>query len=104
MLHMDGQAAVIVLFALSLPFIISIWLTDAVEDLPLGQRVLPSGMEQPRQRILNTLGGFYGQNATLYFRNSPYRVQSELVVESAATLTIETGVQLYFDTGVGMKV
>lgn len=75
-----------------------------LENIPLGQRVLPLGMEQPRQRIQNVLGGFYSKNITLFYRNSPYRVQSELIVESTATLTIETGVQMYFDTGVGMKI
>uniref|UniRef100_A0A915CLZ3 SRCR domain-containing protein n=1 Tax=Ditylenchus dipsaci TaxID=166011 RepID=A0A915CLZ3_9BILA len=82
----------------------TLWTCTAVEDLPLGQRILPEGMEQPRQRIRNTLGGFYSQNVTLFFRNSPFRVQTELIVESSATITIETGVQMYFDTGVGMKV
>ncbi|KAI1717620.1 scavenger receptor cysteine-rich domain-containing protein [Ditylenchus destructor] len=74
------------------------------EDIPLGQRVLPEGHEQPRQKIRTKLGGFYSQNVTLFFRNSPFRVESELIVESSATITIETGVQMYFDTGVGMKV
>uniref|UniRef100_A0A183CTQ5 Peptidase A1 domain-containing protein n=1 Tax=Globodera pallida TaxID=36090 RepID=A0A183CTQ5_GLOPA len=55
-------------------------------------------------RIRNTLGGFYSGNVTLFFRNSPYRVERELIVESGSTMTIETGVQMYFDTGIGMKV
>lgn len=76
----------------------------SVEDLPLGQRILPEGLQQPRQSIKNSLGGFYSKNVTLFFRNSPYRIQSELVIESGATMNIETGVQMYFDSGVGMKV
>uniref|UniRef100_A0A0M3ILN8 Sporulation protein n=1 Tax=Ascaris lumbricoides TaxID=6252 RepID=A0A0M3ILN8_ASCLU len=62
------------------------------------------GLGSIRDPIKNTLGGVYTGNATLYFRNSPYRVQSDLTVEAGATLTIETGVQLYFDSGVGLKV
>lgn len=75
------------------------------------------GFFQPRERIKNTLGGVYSSNATLFFRNSPYRVRTDLTVEVCliesneivhiqvgATLTIETGVQLYFDTGVGLTV
>uniref|UniRef100_A0A7E4VD53 SRCR domain-containing protein n=1 Tax=Panagrellus redivivus TaxID=6233 RepID=A0A7E4VD53_PANRE len=69
-----------------------------------GQMPLPPGIEVPHQRIKNTIGGVYSQNVTLYFRNSPYRVASELIVEEGATITIETGVQIYFDTGVGLKV
>ncbi|VDN17187.1 unnamed protein product [Gongylonema pulchrum] len=48
--------------------------------------------------------GIYSNNVTLYFRNSPYRVQSDLTVEMGALLTVETGVQLYFDPGTGIKV
>lgn len=80
------------------------FINECVEDLPLGQRVLPDGLQQPRQPIRNSLGGFYSKNVTLFFRNSPYRIQSELIVEFGATMTIETGVQMYFDSGVGMKV
>lgn len=69
-----------------------------------GQRVLEAGLQQPRQRIKSTISGVYSQNATLFFRNSPYYVDAELIVDSEATLTIETGVQIYFATGVGLKV
>ena len=69
-----------------------------------GQMPLPPGSEIPHQRIKSVLGGVYSENVTLFFRNSPYRVQTDLIVEAGATLTIETGVQLYFDTGVGLKV
>lgn len=48
--------------------------------------------------------GVFSQNATLFFRNSPYYVDSELIVDSGVTLTIETGVQMYFATGVGLKI
>uniref|UniRef100_A0A914HL06 SRCR domain-containing protein n=1 Tax=Globodera rostochiensis TaxID=31243 RepID=A0A914HL06_GLORO len=68
------------------------------------QPPLADGLEPTRQRIRNTLGGFYSGNVTLFFRNSPYRVERELIVESGSTMTIETGVQMYFDTGIGMKV
>lgn len=30
-------------------------------------------------------------------------MEQEIVVESGCTMTIETGVQMYFDTGIGMK-
>ena len=69
-----------------------------------GQMPLPPGLEIPHQRIKNSLGGVYSENITLFFRNSPFRVMSDLIVEAGATLKIETGVQLYFDTGVGLKV
>lgn len=69
-----------------------------------GQRVLEPGLMQPRQRIKNTLGGVYSRNITLFFRNSPYFVESELIVDSGVTIQIETGVQIYFATGVGLKV
>uniref|UniRef100_A0A0N4ZT88 SRCR domain-containing protein n=1 Tax=Parastrongyloides trichosuri TaxID=131310 RepID=A0A0N4ZT88_PARTI len=69
-----------------------------------GQFVLPPGSEQPIQPIKNTIGGVYSKNVTLYFMNSPYRVNQELVVERGATIHIQTGVQMYFDSGVGMKV
>lgn len=58
----------------------------------------------PTARIKNILGGVYSQNITLFFRNSPYRVSSDLIVEVGATLTIETGVQVYFDTGVNLRI
>src|SRR4051812_34870924 len=69
-----------------------------------GQRVLEPGLQQPRQPIKTTIGGVYSQNATLFFRNSPYYVDTELIVTSEATIKIETGVQIYFATGVGLKV
>ncbi|KAE9417892.1 hypothetical protein Angca_003498, partial [Angiostrongylus cantonensis] len=62
------------------------------------------GLQQNRQPVQNILGGVYSNNVTLYFRNSPYRVTTDLTVEYGATLTIETGVQIYFDTGIGLKV
>ncbi|KAK0410181.1 hypothetical protein QR680_004996 [Steinernema hermaphroditum] len=69
-----------------------------------GQVDLPPGYIRPNDRIKTEIGGSYSNNATLFFRNSPYKVSSDLTVESGATLTIETGVQIYFDTGVGIKV
>lgn len=48
--------------------------------------------------------GVYSSNITLYYRNSPYRIQTDLTIERNAVLTIETGVRIYFDTGVGIKV
>ncbi|KAI6213056.1 hypothetical protein M3Y94_00104200 [Aphelenchoides besseyi] len=69
-----------------------------------GQRVLEPGLQQPRQRIKTVIGGVYSQNTTLFFRNSPILVESELIVDTGVTIQIETGVQLYFATGVGMKV
>ncbi|CAJ0963174.1 unnamed protein product, partial [Mesorhabditis belari] len=54
--------------------------------------------------VKNVLGGSYAQNVTLYFRNSPYRIEKDLIVEKGVTLTIETGTQLLFDTGAGLIV
>lgn len=48
--------------------------------------------------------GVYSNNITLYYRNSPYRIQTDLTIETKAVLTIETGVKIYFDTGVGIKI
>uniref|UniRef100_A0A914XIM2 SRCR domain-containing protein n=1 Tax=Plectus sambesii TaxID=2011161 RepID=A0A914XIM2_9BILA len=59
---------------------------------------------QPLETIKNVLGGVYSENITLFFMNSPYRVQTDLTVETGATMTIQTGVQLYFDAGVGLKI
>lgn len=67
-------------------------------------QVTHPGYDIPSQPINNVLGGVYANNITLFFRNSPYRVQSDVTVEAGATITIETGVRLYFDTGVGLKV
>lgn len=75
-----------------------------LKSIPLNEQILSNGIKQPRQRIQNVLGGIYSQNITLFFRNSPYHIQSELIIQSGATLTIETGVQMYFDTGVGIKI
>ncbi|EFO13186.1 hypothetical protein LOAG_15343, partial [Loa loa] len=46
----------------------------------------------------------YSSNITLYYRNSPYLVQSDLTIETKAILTIETGVRIYFDNGIGIKI
>lgn len=59
---------------------------------------------QPPEQIKNTIGGVYSENITLFFMNSPYRVSSDLTVETGATMTIQTGVKIYFDAGVGLKV
>jgi hypothetical protein len=54
--------------------------------------------------IKQTIGGTYRDNVTLFQRNGPYRVSTDLNVESGVTLTIETGTKLYFDSGVGMRI
>lgn len=59
---------------------------------------------QPSEPTRNTIGGVYSENITLFFMNSPYRVDKDLTVETGATMTIQTGVQLYFDAGVGLKI
>lgn len=61
-------------------------------------------LTQSIEPIRNVLGGVYTENVTLFFRNSPYRVQTDLTVEVGSTMTIETGVQLYFDSGVGLRI
>uniref|UniRef100_A0A915PR28 Uncharacterized protein n=1 Tax=Setaria digitata TaxID=48799 RepID=A0A915PR28_9BILA len=57
-----------------------------------------------REPIKNIIGGVYTNNITLFFRNSPYRVEADLVIETNAILTVETGVKIYFDPGVGIKI
>ncbi|VBB30847.1 unnamed protein product [Acanthocheilonema viteae] len=54
--------------------------------------------------IKNIIGGVYSSNITLYYRNSPYHIQTDLTIETKAVLTIETGVKIYFDAGVGIKI
>ncbi|VDM95383.1 unnamed protein product, partial [Onchocerca ochengi] len=54
--------------------------------------------------IKNIIGGVYSSNITLYYRNSPYRIQTDLTIETKAVLTIETGVKIYFDNGIGIKI
>jgi hypothetical protein len=54
--------------------------------------------------IKQSLGGTYRTNATIHQRNGPYRVTHDLNVDAGVTLTIETGTDLYFDSGVGMRV
>ncbi|VDN08493.1 unnamed protein product [Thelazia callipaeda] len=56
------------------------------------------------QKIKNVIGGVYSNNITLYFRNSPYLVESDLIIETEAVLTVETGVHIYFNPGVGITV
>lgn len=51
-----------------------------------------------------SFAGVYTRNVTLYYRNSPYLVQNDLTIERNAMLTIESGVHVYFDNGVGIKV
>jgi hypothetical protein len=73
----DGPFANKCLFMLDIPKLSHLLLfIIAFLPIPLvfGQQpTLPDGLEQPRQRIKNTLGGFYSGNVTLFFRNSPYR-------------------------------
>lgn len=63
---------------------------------------IPVTLAQPQ--IQNVIGGTYSQNLTLFYRNQPFRVSKDIVVEPGATLTIETGVKMYFDPGVGITV
>ncbi|CAI2352995.1 unnamed protein product [Caenorhabditis sp. 36 PRJEB53466] len=69
-----------------------------------GQVPLDPGYRQPLEPIKNVLQGSYGNNVTLYQRNSPYRVSGDLTVEYGVTMEIETGTRIYFDTGVGLIV
>uniref|UniRef100_A0A1I7UE62 FBA_2 domain-containing protein n=1 Tax=Caenorhabditis tropicalis TaxID=1561998 RepID=A0A1I7UE62_9PELO len=55
-----------------------------------GQVPLDPGYHQPLEPIKNILQGSYGNNVTLYFRNSPYRVSGDLTVEYGVTMDIET--------------
>jgi hypothetical protein len=72
----DGSFANKCMFMLDIPKLSHLLLILAFLPIPLvfGQQpTLPDGLEQPRQRIKNTLGGFYSGNVTLFFRNSPSR-------------------------------
>lgn len=69
-----------------------------------GQVPLDPGYNQPLEPIKNILQGSYGNNVTLFYRNSPYRVSGDLTVEYGVTMDIETGTRIYFDTGVGLIV
>ncbi|CAB3397311.1 unnamed protein product [Caenorhabditis bovis] len=69
-----------------------------------GQVPLDHGYRQPLEPIKNILQGSYRNNVTLYYRNSPYRVTGDVTVEFGVTMTIETGVRIYFDTGTGLVV
>ncbi|KAI6192849.1 hypothetical protein M3Y99_01913900 [Aphelenchoides fujianensis] len=69
-----------------------------------GQRVLEAGLdateaahqEHARRRLLAEHHALLPQLSLL--------VESELIVDSGVTIQIETGVQIYFATGVGLKV
>ncbi|EGT45297.1 hypothetical protein CAEBREN_07064 [Caenorhabditis brenneri] len=69
-----------------------------------GQVPLDPGYRQPLEPIKNILQGSYGNNVTLYYRNSPYRVSGDLTVEYGVTMDIETGTRIYFDTGIGLII
>uniref|UniRef100_A0A1I7S6R3 SRCR domain-containing protein n=3 Tax=Bursaphelenchus xylophilus TaxID=6326 RepID=A0A1I7S6R3_BURXY len=94
-------------FCLLLQAILFIYITDPFSWTYVeaqGQLKLPPGLRQQRQQIRHAVGGIYSDNTTLFFRNSPFRVTEDIIVNPGVTLEIETGVQLYFDTGVGIKV
>ncbi|VDN84238.1 unnamed protein product [Brugia pahangi] len=65
---------------------------------------LPDDIFDRHEPIKNIIGGVYSSNITLYYRNSPYHVQTDLTIEMNAVLTIETGVRIYFDNGIGIKI
>ncbi|XP_078691930.1 uncharacterized protein LOC144922161 [Branchiostoma floridae x Branchiostoma belcheri] len=50
------------------------------------------------------VGGSYYRNHTFPLSGSPYIVTHEIIVGEEATLTIEAGVEILFDEGVGMTV
>ena len=60
-------------------------------------------MEQDRASSTR-LGGDITADTNLRLNESPYVVSQDLVVAENATLTIHPGVQLYFETGVGLQV
>ncbi|KAL9960870.1 hypothetical protein ACROYT_G034376 [Oculina patagonica] len=51
-----------------------------------------------------SLGGDIIADTTLALNGSPYVASQDLVVAENATLTIQPGVQLHFDVGVGLQV
>ncbi|XP_066292653.1 protein bark beetle-like [Branchiostoma lanceolatum] len=50
------------------------------------------------------VGGSYYRNHTLPLSGSPYIATHEIIVGEDATLTVEAGVEILFDEGVGMTV
>lgn len=46
----------------------------------------------------------YNSNHTLYYRDGPYKVTKNIMVQPGANLTIEQGVKMYFDPGIGIEV
>lgn len=60
-------------------------------------------MEQDRVSS-TSLGGDITVDTNLRLNESPYVVSQDLVVAENATLTIQPGVQLYFETGVALQV
>ncbi|KAI8494760.1 hypothetical protein Bbelb_273650 [Branchiostoma belcheri] len=56
------------------------------------------------QDTRNVIGGSYYRNHTFPLSGSPYIATHEIIVGEDATLTIEAGVEILFDEGVGMTV
>ena len=58
-----------------------------------------------QDRVASTsLGGDVTEDTNLTLNGSPYVVWQDLVVAENATLTVHPGVQLYFETGVALRV
>ena len=58
-----------------------------------------------QDRVASTsLGGDITVDTNLKLNGSPYVVSEDLVVTENATLTVHPGVQLYFETGVALRV
>ncbi|CAH1246069.1 Hypp7645 [Branchiostoma lanceolatum] len=54
--------------------------------------------------FVTQVGGSYYRNHTFPLSGSPYIATHEIIVGEDATLTIEAGVEILFDEGVGMTV
>lgn len=66
--------------------------------------VVFGGFESISGRDLIDVSGSYFTNSTIEARNSPYIATKDIVVHPGANLTIQEGVEIRFDPGVGIKI
>ena len=72
--------------------------------LPFLLFVLPRAIDSQFNLDQQEAGGVYSRNYTLYQRNGPFLVSRDIVIEAGVTFTIETGSEIRFKPGVGIKV